>query len=48
MAGVPMTESDVHYKEYTAELNATFDRESVDGVLRHDLITKVYSERLGK
>ena len=48
MAGVPMTESDAHYKEYTAKLNATFDRESVDGILRHDLITKVYSERLEK
>jgi len=46
MADVPMTESDVHYKEYTAELNEVFDRKSIDGILRHDLITKVYSERI--
>jgi hypothetical protein len=46
MSGVPMTESDAHYKEYNAELNATFDRESVDGILCHNLITKIYSENI--
>ena len=45
MSGVPM-ESDAGYEEYTAELNAIFERDSVNGLLRHDLITKVYSERI--
>jgi len=46
MAGVPMKESDAGYEEYTAELNKIFDRDSVDGILKQNLITKVYSERL--
>jgi SAM-dependent methyltransferase len=45
MSGVPM-ESDAGYVEYTAELNAIFNRDSVDGLLRLDLTTKVYSERI--
>ena len=45
MSGVPM-ESDAGYAEYAAELNAVFDRDSVNGLLRHDLTTKVYSERM--
>ena len=44
MSGVPMTEADAGYEEYKAELNAIFDRDNMDGILRHDLITKVYSE----
>lgn len=28
------------------EMNAIFDRENVDGLLRRDVVTKVYSERM--
>ena len=45
MEGVPL-ESDASYESYTAELNNRFDRDSVDGILRFDLVTKVYSERI--
>ena len=45
MEGVPM-EGDVGYEAYTAELNNQFDRESVDGVLRLELMTYVYSGKM--
>ena len=38
--------SDVVYKRYLAEANEIFDRESVDSLLCHSLITKVYSEEI--
>lgn len=37
--------SDPGYEAYIAEVNAEFDRENVDGLLRHELVTKVYCER---
>ncbi|MCL2507640.1 MAG: class I SAM-dependent methyltransferase [Oscillospiraceae bacterium] len=46
MSGVPM-ESDAGYEKYTAELNAIFERDSVNGFLRLDFTTKVYSEQIG-
>jgi len=46
MEGVPQ-KGDAGYDTYTAELNETFDRDSVDGILRLDLVTVVYSERIG-
>jgi len=45
MAGVPGP-ADPGYEAYTAELNEKFDCDSVDGILRLDLVTKVYSERI--
>ena len=39
--------SDSGYESHIAEMNAIFDRESVDGFLRRDFVTKVYSERIG-
>jgi len=36
--------SDALYEAHIIELKETFDRDSVDGLLRIDLITKVYSE----
>ena len=38
--------SDLNYAEHIAEMNAVFDRENVDGFLRRDVITKIYSERV--
>ena len=38
--------SDPNYVEHIAEMNAVFDRENVDGLLRRDVITKVFSERV--
>jgi len=38
--------SDPGYDAHVAEMNAVFDRESADGVLRRDVVTKVYSERI--
>jgi len=38
--------SEPSYGAHKAEMNAIFDRENVDGLLRHDIITKVYSERI--
>ena len=46
MAGVPQP-SDSGYAAYAAGLDAEFDRGSADDVLRLDLVTRVYSERLG-
>jgi hypothetical protein len=43
MSGVPQ-KSDTGYDAYIAELNETFDRDSVDGILRLNLLTVVYSE----
>ena len=43
--GVPQ-ESDPAHKEHAAELNARFDNESENDVLRLNLVTYVYSERL--
>ena len=44
MAGVPQKNAP-GYKAYVAEMNEVFDRESTDGILRLDLVTKVYSEK---
>jgi len=38
--------ADAEYGARIAEISAIFDRDSVDGVLRLDFITKVYSERM--
>ena len=38
--------SDPGYERHIAEMNAVFDRENADGVLRRDVVTKVYSERV--
>lgn len=38
--------NDPRYDEHIAALNAAFDRDSVDGLLRCDRVTKVYSERI--
>ena len=45
MAGVPL-ESDPGYETYMDEINSVFERDSVDGILRLDLITRVYSEKI--
>ena len=39
--------SDPGYETHIAEMNAVFDRENVDGLLRRDVVTKIYSERIG-
>lgn len=44
MAGIPQ-ESDPGYEAHFIETNEIFDRDSVNGVLRYDFITRVYSER---
>ena len=38
--------SDPGYDAHIAEMNAVFDRENVDGLLRRDVVTKIYSERI--
>lgn len=38
--------SDPGYAAHIAEVNATFDRENVDGLIRRDVVTIVYSERI--
>ena len=38
--------SDPRYAEHIAEVNAIFDSENIDGLLRRDVITKVFSERI--
>ena len=38
--------SDPGYAAHIAEMNAVFDRESVDGLLLMDVITRIYSERI--
>ena len=38
--------SDPRYTTHIAEMNAIFDSENVDGLLRRDVITKVFSERI--
>ncbi|MCL2605188.1 MAG: class I SAM-dependent methyltransferase [Defluviitaleaceae bacterium] len=45
MAGVPR-ETDAGYEAYTAEINDFFDRGNIDGLLRLNLITKIYSEAI--
>ena len=35
------------YAAHIDEINAIFDRENVDGLLRRDVVTKVYSEKVG-
>jgi len=45
MEGVPQ-KGDAGYDAYTAELNERFDRDSIDGVLRLNQVTVVYSEVL--
>ena len=45
MSGVPM-EKDAGHEEYFAEIIKEFDRDNMNGLLRHDLITKVYSGRI--
>ena len=37
---------DPGYSAHIAEVNETFDCESIDGLLRVDVVTKVYSERI--
>ena len=44
-AGVPVP-SDPNYEGYVKETNAIFDQENVDGLLRRDAVTMVYSEVL--
>jgi hypothetical protein len=44
-AGVPAP-SDPGYAGYVNEMNAIFDRENINGLLRRDAVTKVYSEVL--
>ncbi|MCL1793923.1 MAG: methyltransferase domain-containing protein [Oscillospiraceae bacterium] len=46
MEGVPQ-KGDAGYGAYTAELNETFDRDAINGVLRLNQVTVVYSERIG-
>jgi ubiquinone/menaquinone biosynthesis C-methylase UbiE len=38
--------SDPGYDSHIAEINAVFDRENVDGLLRSDMVTKVYCQRV--
>lgn len=38
--------SDPGYSEHIAQMNAIFDRNNIDGFLRQDLVTIVYSERM--
>lgn len=44
-AGVPVS-SDSGYERYVKEMNAIFDRENINGLLRRDAVTKVHSEVL--
>jgi ubiquinone/menaquinone biosynthesis C-methylase UbiE len=44
-AGVPVP-SDPDYEGYIKEMDAIFDRENINGLLRLDAVTKVYSEIL--
>ena len=37
---------DPKYAEHITEMNAAFDRKNVNGLLRRDVITKVFSERV--
>jgi SAM-dependent methyltransferase len=39
--------SDSGYDAHIAEMNAVFDRENAEGLLRRDMVTKVFNERLG-
>jgi hypothetical protein len=39
--------SDPGYAAHIAEVNAIFDRENIDGLIRRDVVTMVYSERIG-
>ena len=45
MEDVPL-KGDAGYEAWTVELNEKFDRDSVDGVLREEKMTYVYSERI--
>jgi hypothetical protein len=45
MEGVPLP-AESGYEAYTAEINAIFDRDNIDGVLQLNQVTRVYSERL--
>ena len=45
MSGVPM-KTDAGHEAYMAKFLEIFDRDNVDGILRYDLITRVYSEKL--
>lgn len=38
--------SDPGYEMHINEMNAVFDHENVDGLIRRDVVTKVYSERI--
>jgi ubiquinone/menaquinone biosynthesis C-methylase UbiE len=38
---------DPNYAAHIAEVDATFDRENINGILRHDAVTQVYSEIIG-
>ena len=37
---------DPRYAAHIAEMKAVFERENVDGFMRHDVVTRVYSERI--
>ena len=37
---------DLRYEAYITELNTIFEQKNVNGLIKHDLVTKVYSERL--
>jgi len=39
--------TDSNYAEHIDKVSAIFDRENVDGLLRRDVITKVFSEKVG-
>jgi ubiquinone/menaquinone biosynthesis C-methylase UbiE len=45
MEGVPLPDES-GYEAYTAEINVIFDRDNVDGVLKLNQVTRVYSEML--
>ena len=45
MEGVPL-KSEAGYEAYARELDERFGRGAVSGVLRHDLVTRVYSEKM--
>lgn len=45
MDDVPLS-TDPEYDAFISEINTGFDRDSVDGLLRCDKVTRVYSERI--
>ena len=45
MSGVPQS-TDSGYQTHTSKLNAIFDQHSENGLLHHELVTRIYCERL--